>query len=357
VKVWIDLANSPHVLLFAPLVRRLEECGHEVVLTARDHAQTVELARARWPSVEVIGGASPRGRKEKAATMGERAWRLARWARAERPDLAMCHNSFGQLIAARALGIRSLNAMDYEHQPLNHLSFRLADRLLLPAALAGSGVRWQGASPRRTRYYDGLKEELYLGDFEPDRDVPRRVGFDRARWSVLVVVRTPPSRAVYHRFGNALFFDVLRGVGRRADALCVVLARHAEERAALSGLRLPNLVVPERAVDARSLIYAADVVLGGGGTMTREAALLGVPTYSLFAGKPPAVDLLLEQRGLLRRLHPASEPVALVPHRAEPDGLGKLRRRGEGLVEVFVREAIEAVCPRTAGVRLRAGHG
>ena len=356
-KTWIDLANSPHVLFFTPLVRRLEECGHEVVLTARDHAQTAELARERWPCVDVIGGASPKGRKKKAAAMAERARRLARWARAERPELALCHSSFGQLIAARALGIRSLNAMDFEHQPLNNLSFRLADRLLLPAALAQSRVRWQGASARKTRYYDGLKEELYLGDFEPDPEVPRRIGFDRDRWSVLVVARTPPSHAIYHRFDNPVFFDVLRTIGRRADVLCVVLARHPDERAAVSELRLPNLVMPERAVDARSLMYAADLVLGGGGTMTREAALLGVPTYSLFLGRPPAVDLWLERRGLLRRLHRGCEPVALTPRRAEPGGLERLRRRGDELVEVFVREAAEAVRPRAPRVRLRAAHG
>jgi predicted glycosyltransferase len=345
------------VPFFAPLVRRLEQCGHQVVLSARDHAQTVELARDRWARVTVIGETSPRGRARKGAAMAERARRLARWARAERPDLALCHNSFGQLIAARALGIRSLNAMDFEHQPLNNLSFRLADRLLLPAALAQSRVRWQGAGPRKTRYYDGLKEELYLGDFEPDPDVARRIGFDRDHWSVLVVARTPPSHAIYHRSGNPVFLDVLRRVGRCAEALCVVLARHPDERAAVSELRLPNIVLPERAVDARSLMYAADLVLGGGGTMTREAALLGVPTYSLFAGKPPAVDLWLERKGLLRRLQRASEPLALAPRRAEPDGLEKLRRRGRDLVDVFVREATEAVRPRAAGLGLRAAHG
>ena len=356
-KAWIDLANSPHVLLFAPLVRRLEDCGHEVVLTARDHAQTVELARERFGHVDVIGGSSPKGRTEKAATMAERALRLSRWARAERPDLALCHNSFGQLLAARALGIRSVNAMDFEHQPLNNLSFRLADRLLLPAALSGTGVRWQGASARKTHYYDGLKEELYLGDFEPDPGVPSRVGFDRRRLRVLVVARTPPSHAIYHRFGNPLFFDVLRSVGRRPDALCVVLARHPEERVALGELGLPNLVMPERAVDARSLMYAADLVLGGGGTMTREAALLGVPTYSLFAGKPPAVDVWLEQQGRLRRLRSPLEAAALFPRRAAPVGLESLRSRGEKLVEIFVREAITTARPGAPRVRVRAAHG
>ena len=68
-KIWIDLSNSPHPLLFAPIARRLEQAGHEVLITARDNAQTLQLARERWPAVEVIGGDSPRGRLSKMATM------------------------------------------------------------------------------------------------------------------------------------------------------------------------------------------------------------------------------------------------------------------------------------------------
>jgi predicted glycosyltransferase len=174
---------------------------------------------------------------------------------------------------------------------------------------------------------------------------------------VLVVVRTPPSRAIYHRSGNPLFLDALRSVGRQKHALCVVLVRHPEERAALGELGLANLVVPTRAVDSRSLMYAADLVLGGGGTMTREAALLGVPTYTLFAGEPAAVDRWLEQRGLLRRLRTPAELEALAPRRAAPAGLERLRRRGDELVELFVSEAIQAARPAAPWMRVRAAHG
>ena len=65
-RIWIDLSNSPHPLLFKPVARELEALGHSVAVTARDNAQTVELARERWPDVTVIGGPSPKGRKAKA---------------------------------------------------------------------------------------------------------------------------------------------------------------------------------------------------------------------------------------------------------------------------------------------------
>ena len=39
----------------------------------------------------------------------------------------------------------------------------------------------------------------------------------------------------------------------------------------------PSLIVPERAIDAQSLIAYADLVVSAGGTMNREAVALGTP--------------------------------------------------------------------------------
>ena len=336
-KVWLDLSNSPHPLLFAPIARRLEQMGHSIAVTARDNAQTVELARERWERVDVIGEESPAGRCAKGAAMARRVRELAAWARRERPGVALSHNSYGQIVAARSLGIPSITAMDFEHQRVNHLAFRLATCVLLPRALEGTGVRRQGAAGSKTQFYDGLKEEIYLADFEPDPSVLEAAGVARGPETVLVVARTPPSRAIYHQFGNPLFFDALRAIGQQPDARCVVLVRHPEQREAIEPLGLENVSVPRQAVDSRSLMHAADLVLGAGGTMTREAALLGVPTFSLFAGATPAVDTWLERRGALSRLEHVSQLVPVRHRQREPRDLEELRSRGTELVEVFAR--------------------
>lgn len=338
-KVWVDLSNSPHPLLFAPIARRLEQDGHEVLVTARDNAQTVELARQRWPAVEVIGGASPPGRRAKAAAILGRVEALRRWGRRHRPDIALSHNSYAQVVAARAGGIRTVTAMDFEHQPVNHLAFRLAHTVLLPKALAGENMRRQGATGDKTRYYDGLKEEVYLGDFEPDPRVLGSAGIER-NGAAIAVVRTPPSRALYHRFANPIFLDVLRELGSRPDVHCIALARHPEQRSDIEQLDLPGCVVPSGAVDARSAMYFADLVIGAGGTMTREAALLGVPTFSVFAGAQPAVDRWLEQRGRLRRLVRADDLPAVERRAADPSDLDHLRERSSRLVQWFVHRVM-----------------
>jgi predicted glycosyltransferase len=333
-RVWIDLSNSPHPLLFRPVASRLEASGHSVLITARDNAQTVELARQRWSDVNVIGGPSPKGRSAKVRAMVARVAALRSWARAHRPDVAFSHNSYGQIVAARTLGIPAVTAMDFEHQPANHLAFRLARTVLLPSALENSHVRRQGASDAKARFYAGLKEELYLADFESDRSVLDELGVALQDGDTLIVARPEPARAIYHSFENPLFVDCVKTVLRDPRAHVVVLPRHPEQRSAIEGLGLRRCVVAGSAVDSRSLMSMADLMIGAGGTMTREAALMGVPTVSLFAGQRPAVDRWLERRGLLRVLRSADDLPPVEP-RAADDRLADLRERGSRLVGEF----------------------
>jgi uncharacterized protein len=328
-------------MLFAPIVRALRERGHDVVLTARDNAQTIELARERWDDVTVIGGPSPRQRAAKAAQLARRVRDLRSWAAARRPDVALSHNSYAQIVAARLLRVRTVTAMDYEHQPANHLAFRLAHRVLLPEALRGSAVARQGARDGKVRWYPGLKEELYLGEVRNDHDPLGRLGVARANGEAIVVARTPPERALYHGADNPLFPTTIATVAEQPHVRCIVLTRYPEQRTALQSLS-PRLTVPTAAVEALSVMREADLVIGAGGTMTREAALLGVPTVSVFAGRRPAVDAWLEERGRLRRVTAAGDLLPIVARQRPPDDSGALRERGRALVDVFVDAVLDA---------------
>jgi uncharacterized protein len=345
VKIWIDLSNSPHPLLFTPIGRELERRGHTVLVTARDNAQTLELARERWNNVEAIGGPSPRSRVAKAAAVARRVRDLREWATTARPDVALSHNSYAQIAAARSLGIRAVTAMDYEHQPSNHLAFRLAHRILLPEALPLRTVRMQGARPPKVRRYPGLKEQIYLGDFEPDPNILACVGIDREPETVVVALRGPPVGALYHQFGNPLFAELLKELAARSQVCCVVLTRTDEQRATVECLN-GNFVAPTSAIDSRSLLYASDLFIGADGTMTREAALLGVPTLTIYAGRPPAVELWLERQGLLSR-QTSSDLDGPRPRTKAPTSPERLREQGNALVDLFVEE--------TLGTAIRGG--
>ena len=342
-RVWVDLSNSPHVELFEPIVDHLAAGGDEVVLTARDHAQTVQLARPRWPELTVIGGPSPPGRAAKAAGILRRSADLARFAAGRRIDVAVSHGSYAQIAAAWTLGIPALTLMDYEFQPANHVSFRLARRVIVPAAFPEDALRRFGATGKTLRY-PGYKEELYLAGFEPDPAVLETLGLDPAR--VLVVLRPPPDGALYHRAQNARFDEVARAVVAHPSVQAVLLARSAD-RATWSE-RLPGAIVPEAAVDGPSLLALADLTIGAGGTMNRESALLGTPTYTMFAGTLAAVDAALIREGRLVDLRlPGSTPAVAKKPAGNGAGVPTLRRSvllgalDRGLAEVSARAAVD----------------
>ena len=304
-RVWIDLANSPHVPLLAPVADRLERDGHEVFLTARDHAQTAELARQRWPEVLVVGGPSPAGRVRKGASVARRAGALWRFARRHRPDVVFSHGSYAQIAAARAARIPAVTMMDYEHQPANHLSFRLAQRVLVPEAFPERALRRFGARSHEVIRYPGFKEELYLAGFRPDATVLDALGLARER--IIAVFRPPPEGALYHRRTNERFDELLRLALARVDVQVVLLPRTPEQRARYARTH-PRARVPERALDGASLLAFADLTVGAGGTMNRESAVLGTPTYTVFLGRLAAVDAELIRLG---RLHDVRDAQSL----------------------------------------------
>jgi predicted glycosyltransferase len=230
--------------------------------------------------------------------------------------------------------------MDYEHQPANHVAFRLANRILLPESFPESLARRQGAHPQKVIRYSGLKEEIYTGDFEPNRQVLSAAGIEDAERRTLVIARAPPSGALYHRSENDLFFEVLRMLGSRRDVSCVVLTRRSDQRDAVRALGRPGLLVPHHAVDARSLVYFADLVVGAGGTMTREAAVLGIPTATVYEGRPAAIELELEQQGRIRRISQPEEIDAVMASERTPINLDELRRQGARLTNLFVEAVL-----------------
>ena len=122
-RIWIDLANSPHVPFFRALIPEFVRRGHQVEITARDFAQTVELAMNAGMMPHVIGGHGGGSITGKAGNLIGRAGALRKWARDRGFDLALSHNSYAQIAAAAALGVKAVTLMDYEHQPANHLAF------------------------------------------------------------------------------------------------------------------------------------------------------------------------------------------------------------------------------------------
>jgi predicted glycosyltransferase len=323
VRVWIDLTNTAHVIVLRPLVDRLEEAGHEVELTARPLSHTVELLDDwghEYTRVGEYGGAGLVGKSRAAAS---RLRALFAWARGRQFDWALAHGSTDQPPVARALGIPATTMFDYEWAAVqHHLNCRLVQRVAVPDAIPPERLAHYGARPPKLIRYPGLKEEYYLSEFEPDERVLAAIGVKAG--GRLAVVRTAPSYALYLQNEQSdLLPRALQRLASDGATTTVVLARTADQREAVRALSLPRVFVPDRAVDGRSLVAFADVLVSAGGTMNREAAVLGTPVWSIFEGRLGAVDERLAAEGRLRFL---TDPVDLTIER-KPEGAWRDRVR------------------------------
>jgi predicted glycosyltransferase len=339
-KVWVDLTNSAHVIVLRPLVELLEAGGHEVTLTARPLSHTTELLDGWGHPYTAIGGYGGAGRIGKALAASGRAAQMLAFARGRGFDHGLAHGSTDLPPVARVLRFPNTTMFDYEWATLQHsLNCRLATRVLVPDAIPEERIARYGASPPKLVRYPGLKEEYYLGDFEPDDAVLAGLALDRER--VIAVVRTAPSYALYLGGSeNELLPQVLRRL-LAADAQVVVLARTDDQRRALRELD-DRLVVPDHAVDGRSLAGLADLVVSAGGTMIREAAVLGTPVWSIFEGRPGAVDEQLVREGRVRFL---GDPGELVVEKAPAHRDRRGRRDPADLLRLAI-SAVSAGRPR-----------
>jgi len=337
-RVWIDLTNSPHVLVMRPVIELLRADGHEVRVTARDFAQTLALCDRFGIEQTAIGRHRGERLGAKAVGLASRSAALVRWARAEQRaaggrgfDIALGHGSNDVSVAAALLRVPSSTMFDYEWATVQHnVNCRLARAVVVPEAIPPERLYRYGARGK-IQAYAGLKEEYYLSDFEPDEAVLDELELDRGR--PIVVVRTPPEVSLYHRFENDLFARVLDHLRAAAEdgVQVVVLPRVASQRAELSAV--PGFIVPERAIDAQSLIAYSALVISAGGTMNREAVALGVPVYTTFEGRPGAVDERLIAEGRLRRLDAAEQLELLAPAPARSEQ--RVRRDPRVLVELL----------------------
>ncbi|MGA2163000.1 MAG: DUF354 domain-containing protein [Solirubrobacteraceae bacterium] len=351
-RVWIDLTNSPHVLVMRPVIEALERDGHEVRVTARDFAQTLGLLRRFEIPHTAIGHHRGERLAAKAGGLALRSAALLRWAHAEtrrarceppspssppssgRFDIALGHGSNDVSVAAALLRVPSATMFDYEWATVQHqINCRLARAVVVPEAIPPERLERYGARGK-VRAYPGLKEEYYLADFEPNPAILGELGLDPSR--PIVVVRTPPEVSLYHRFENDLFARVLarlRDAAAGAEGVqSVVLPRTPTQRAELASV--PGFIVPEQAIDAQSLIALCDLVISAGGTMNREAVALGVPVYTTFEGRLGAVDERLIAEGRLRKLR---DPAQLELAKRNPAaGRTRIRRDPRVLVDLLL---------------------
>ena len=343
--------NSPHVPLFAPIIRHYREKGIEVVLTARDHSQTIELLELHGfgGTYTVIGSHYGKSKIKKIGGLLIRAKQLvSHIKKLQKPiAVAVSHGSRSMVLAAKWLKIPVITMYDYEFTETGIFN-RFSDVVLVPERIPDNVLDEIRLPVAKRRKYPGIKEELYVRDFSPVADFRSRLlekyGLDETK--VLAVVRPPATSANYHdEKSEVLLEDILRFLVNANEVFTVIAPRTGKQGEEL-GVLIANIpdsagrfAILAEAVDGLQLAYASDLLISGGGTMNREAALLGVPVYSIFAGRQGALDRQMEAEGSITFIRDAHDLAKIkLARRERSQTTNALTDR----VETFVIETIDS---------------
>lgn len=295
--LWIDLDNAPHVPLFRPLIEVWKKRGVNLLVTARDFHGTLELCRMWGIDHVAVGKHGGAGKFGKLANLFERAAQLSRVSKPFKPDLAVSHGSRTQIVAAKVMGVPSVVMMDYEFTEAFFFK-RFTRTILMPAAIPEERLAACGFPMGKVTRYNGFKEELYLPAFKPDPGFRTSVGVPADK--TLLTIRPSAMMANYHNpLSEQIVLSLLERALANPDVVPLVVSRTKADRALIVERFGDRVRFLEKAVDGLQLIWASDVFVSGGGTMNREAALLGVPAYSIFTGRKPYLDEYLAKQGRL----------------------------------------------------------
>ena len=286
-KIWIDVTNSPHVNFFADLINDLNG-EHEVLVTCRPLANTIDLLQMKGLSYCVVGKHYGANIFTKAVGFCIRVWQLFTFLKDKNINVAISHSSFCSPLVARLLGIRSIYLNDNEHAAGNRISFLFASKIMVPEYLHINEVRKQWAKPNKVTHYPGVKEAVYLWRCRDSRSKQAR---QLGKTTKHIYIRPEPWTAQYYK-GKKNFIDKLL-LDLKDSYKVTVLPRGDKQKEYYRDKRFSGVVVPKKSMTLTEILESCDLFIGAGGTMTREAAVLGVPTISIYQDNLLEVDKYL----------------------------------------------------------------
>ena len=293
-KIWIDLTNSPHVNFFAGMIREL--CyDHEVLLTCRPLANTIELLDMHALPYHVIGKHYGKNIVKKTIGFIFRIFQLFVFLLDKNIDVAISHSSFYSPVVAWLLGIRSIYLNDNEHAEGNRVSFVFADKIMVPEFLNLQKVKEQWAGPEKIIQYPGVKEGIYLWDYKPN--ISDNFEFGNIEDKKIIFIRPEPWTAQYYK-GERNFIDQV--LMQLKDVFKIVLLpRGNAQKDYYKQEKFTGVIVHKKSISLTDIMANCDLFIGAGGTMTREAAVLGIPTISIYQDKLLDVDNFLIKKGFM----------------------------------------------------------
>lgn len=296
-RIWFDISNSPHVILFYDLIKDLEQSGHEVLITTRPLANTIDLLDQKGLQYHIVGKHYGKNLFKKILGFPIRVWQLCNLLYQKDIDIAVGQSSFHLPVVARLLNVKSLYTNDNEHAAGNIIAFYFANKILLPDNFILNKYLNTNWIKTKTIFYPGVKEGIYLWVKHQDLTLKRKYSLTGM---ANIYIRPEPQTAEYYT--GALYFldDIILQLQGKYKV--TILTRNQDQYKHYTQLNFNLCYVPSKPLSFDEIAIDCTLFIGAGGSMTREFALLGIPTISVYQDKLLAVDKLLVQYDLLKHI-------------------------------------------------------
>lgn len=297
-KIWIDLTNSPHVNFFKPFINKWKGEDVEIIITTRNLANTIDLIEQNNWKYREVGGHAGRSKIKKILFFPKRVWLLWKYLRNIKPDIGISQSSFYSPLVGKLLHFPTIYLNDNEHAKGNYLAFRYASINLLPESLKDKADSLGWNKKYNIEYYSGVKEGLYLSHFEFSKD---RVGLPRK-----IYIRLEPWTAQYYS-GKRHFMDDLI-LELKDNYQIIILPRSDEQKKHYKAEIFNDVIVADKPIALEKIYSDCLLFIGAGGSMTRELAVLGIPTVSVYQDELLEVDkYLIKNNIMFHNLNPDME--------------------------------------------------
>lgn len=291
-KIWIDLTNSPHVNFFKGMIRELQR-EHDFLLTCRPLANTIELLELFEISHHVVGSHYGQNKVKKILGFIIRIIQLYIFLKNKNVDIGVSHSGFNVPIVSRLLGIPCLYLNDNEHADANRVSFLFANKIMVPEFIDIDKIKRMWAKECKIIMYPGIKEGVYLWPYK-DLDSNKR---DIQTSKNMIFIRPEPWTAQYYKSARNFIDGLLLDIKDKYKI--ILLPRGKEQEIYYHQDKFSGIIVPEKSISLNEIIKNCDLFIGAGGTMTRETAVLGIPTISIYQDELLGVDKYLISRGFM----------------------------------------------------------
>lgn len=307
--IWVDITNLPHVLFFEDFIKK-----HDTLVTTREFGELTEILDSRGIDYIAVGKHATSA-KQKLVQSSKRTAALAEVISKKKIRAAVSKQSVELPRVAFGLGIPVIQVIDNEYaEQQNRLVLPLCSRIIVPKALDSRRLIKQGANEAQIKTFNGLCEVAQVKRFKPKKEILDELGLDE-----YILIRPEPYFASYFR-ERSVTQKLIDSV-KRIETVAVIPRGNEKFKKAVM---LKN-------VDSLNLIYHARAFLGGGGTMNREAALLGTPTISYYPQELLGVDKFLIKKGLMQRILNPKGISRVLPKLGEKKQ--ELRRKARRLVK------------------------